>query len=142
DRIADSAISAFPETADEFWKMKGESALARGDLSKARDALDHVSSNDSPPYFHFRLLYSERNFGEAERYSLSLWQNKAESLAQYFAPLSALAARALGVKEKEQRYLLAARGGFRPALRAPEIDPNVLSQVGLIDVELGRTEEG
>jgi serine/threonine protein kinase/tetratricopeptide (TPR) repeat protein len=142
DRIADSAISAFPEAADEFWKMKGESALARGDLGKAREALDHISSNDSGPEFHFWVLYSERNFSEAERYSLSLWQNKAENLAQYFAPLSALAARALGEKEKEQRYLLAAHGGFEPALRAPEIDPSVLSQLGVIDVELGRTEEG
>jgi len=142
DRIADRAISVFPQARDEFWRLKGESALARGDLSKAREALDHISSNDSGPFFRFKILYWERNFSEAERYSLSLWQNKDENLARIFGPSSALAARAWGDKEKEQRFLLAARSAFDPALRALEIDPGVLSQAGLIDVEIGRTDEG
>jgi TolB-like protein/predicted Zn-dependent protease len=40
EHTADEGIAAFPQTADAFWDEKAEAALARGDIARARSAIE------------------------------------------------------------------------------------------------------
>jgi len=141
DQTADRALAAFPETADQFWKLKSELALAQGDIGRARAAVGRISAGNAFPWLRFRIFCYERNYAEAERLSVSRWQAKDDSnYVRFLALLPALAARAQGADDKMRSYLLTARQGYEPLLRN-EPDPNVLSDLGIIDAGLGRKED-
>ena len=142
DKIADRAIAEFPEAADEFWHLKGESGLARGDIKAARKAVEHLAGTDSFPFFRFQVLFRERNFAEAERFSVRQWQGKDPALARWLAVWSAVAARLRGDLAASRDFFLTARQAYEPVLRGEDIEPGVLAYVGVIDVGLGRKEEG
>ena len=138
DQVADRAITLFPTAADPFWNLKGELALGQGDLARARSALEKISSGF--PGLRYRVPYYARDFAEAERVSLSVWQGKESSLIRYFALSSALAARAAGADDRMRSYLLTARQSYEPLLGGAA-DPGDLSSVGIIDAALGRKED-
>jgi serine/threonine-protein kinase len=138
DQMADRAIAAFTEGADQFWKEKGVAALNRGDVEGGRAAAKHVSSDF--PDLHYYVLYYEHNFAEAERLGLSLWQGKDISWVRFFALTTALAARAGGATDRMRSYLLAARQSYEPVL-VEDVDPANFSSVGVIDAGLGCNED-
>jgi TolB-like protein/predicted Ser/Thr protein kinase len=139
DKLTDRAIAIFPEKADEFWNLKGLAALNQGDLERARAAMDKISSGF--PHLRFLVFYYERKFAEAEAMSLPVWQGKEAEYKRYFTIYSALAAHAAGATDRMWTYLLTARQAYEPFLSA-EPDAETLSSLGMIDVALGRTEEG
>jgi serine/threonine-protein kinase len=139
DQMADRAIAAFPEAADQFWKEKSVAALYRGDVEGGRAAAKHVSSNF--PEFHYYVLYYGHEFAEAERLSLSVWQGKAMPYARYFAVMSAWAARAAGATDRMRSYFLAGRKAFEPLLLSDKPDASNVSWMGVIDAGLGRYED-
>lgn len=139
DKLTDRAIAAFPEKADEFWNNRGIAALDQGDVERARTATDKISSGF--PALRFFVLYYGRKFADAETMSLPVWQGKQPELRRYFTFYSALAARAVGATDRMRSYLLAAREAYEPPLSA-EPDPETLTYLGMIDVALGRTEQG
>ena len=139
DKLTDRAIAAFPEKTDEFWNLRGLVALNQGDLERARAAVHKISSGF--PHLRFLVLYYERKFAEAEAMSLPVWQGKDEEYKRYFTIYSALAAHGAGATDRMRTYFLTARQAYEPLLGA-EPDPETLSNVGMIDVALGRTEQG
>jgi len=104
--------------------------------------MEKFSTADSFPFFRFQVLLYERNFAEAERLSLSQWQGKDEGLVRYFAFYSAMASRARGDVTTTQAYLQTTRRAYESALHAESPDANVFCYVGVIDVALGRKDEG
>jgi len=141
EQIADRAIARFPGAADQFWDLKSEIAVARGNIDAARAAIEKVSTGNAFPFLRFRILYYARNYEEAERFSLSLWQDKSDdNYVRAFGVLSALAAHAQGATNRMQSFLVRTRQSYEPALRG-EPDPSALSEVGKIDAGLDRREE-
>jgi serine/threonine-protein kinase len=138
DQMADRAIAAFPEAADQFWSAKGAAALNRGEVEGGRAAAKHVSSDFQDLLYY--VLYYGHNFAEAERLSLSVWQGKDIDYARYFAVMSAWAARAVGATDRMRSYFLSARKAYEPVL-VGNVDPGILSAVGVIDAALGRNED-
>ncbi|HEY4282557.1 MAG TPA: protein kinase [Chthoniobacterales bacterium] len=141
EQTADRGIALFPENVDEFWQLKGESALAQGEIQRGRAAMNSMSPTNSFPSFRFKVLFYERNYEDAERFSLALWQGKDSALTRYCAPWSAMAARARGDIEKAQAYFLAARQACEPTLREHPEDPRIQFEIGVIDAGLGKTED-
>jgi serine/threonine protein kinase/tetratricopeptide (TPR) repeat protein len=139
DQLADRAIATFPEAADDFWNLKGRSALDQGDLEHAHAAAK--KAGNSFPMLRFWVVYYKHNFAEAEAVSLSIWQGKNIDLAQNFAGYSAIAARAAGANDRMRSYWLAWRQSLEPLL-VGHPDPGVLTWVGVIDAALGRYEDG
>ena len=139
DQLADRAIATIPEAAEHFWNSKAESALGQGGMERARAAAQKAG-NDFP-LLRYRVLYYQRKFAEAEAMSLSVWQGKDLGVARFFAGYSALAARAAGATDRMRSHFLTWRQSFEPLLvGAP--DATILTWVGVIDVALGRTEDG
>ena len=138
DQLADRAIAALPEAADQFWNLKGHHALDRGDVTGAQAALARIKSGF--PVLRFRALYYAHNFAEAESVILSVWQGKDANYIRSFAYFSAWAARAAGATDRMRSYLLAARQSYEPLL-VGEADPGNLTYAGIIDAGLGRYEQ-
>ena len=139
EKLIDRALAAFPERAAEFWNLRGLAALEQGDLETARAVIEKIGHGY--PELRFFVLYYERKFAEAEAISVSVWKGKEPELQPYFTFYSAMAAKAAGADERMRRYMLAAREAFK-SLPSPETEPETASQLGMIDVALGRTEQG
>jgi serine/threonine protein kinase len=140
DRVADRGISLFPESAGEFWSLKGEAALAQANIPAARAALEHIPDKNAFPSLRFRLLYFDHNYAEAEAFTAAQWQGKEADWVRAFGLSSCLAARAGGDFDKMRSYLLATRQAYEPLLH-DQPDPATLAYLGLIDAGLGRKEE-
>jgi serine/threonine protein kinase/TolB-like protein/Flp pilus assembly protein TadD len=147
EETADRAIGMFPEAADQFWKERGEAALAEGDLEKARAAIEKLSNKEAFPLLLARLLLYEHNYTEAERVAVAPCKDEGSVRftalgAIKAAPLGAImAARAQNDAEKIRAYAVKARRANEPLLNGPSVDPSVLSDVGVIDAALGRRED-
>jgi serine/threonine protein kinase/tetratricopeptide (TPR) repeat protein len=140
EQLADRGLATFPEAADQFLNDKAEYALAQGDLAGAGAAIGKISSPTGFPELRFGILYYAHNYAEAERFSVSIWQNKDPDFARYMACSSAMAARARGDPEKMHAYFLAAREANEPLLHG-EPDPGTLADLAVIDAGLDRKED-
>jgi tetratricopeptide (TPR) repeat protein len=109
-------------------------------MTRARAAIEKISSRTGFPELRFGILYYGHNYAEAERLSVSIWQNKDPDWARYMAWSSALAARARGDLEKMHAYLLAARQA-NESLSHGDLDPATLADLAVIDAGLGRKED-
>ena len=139
EETADRAIGMFPEAADQFWKEKGEVALAEGDLEKARAAIEKLSSKEAFPALLVRVLLYEHNYLEAERVAVASW--KDEGSVRFTGVGAIIAARAQADAEKIRAYAVKARHAYEPLLNGPSVDPTMFSEVGVIDAALGRRED-
>lgn len=137
EQLADRGIAAFPEVADQFWNYKAEAALDQGAIAQAQAAVAKMSAGARFPFVRIRIALYRRDYAEAERLSLALWEPND---VRDSALVSALIARAAGDTDKMRSYLNMARSAYEPLLS--QQDPKALSDVGLIDVALGRKEEG
>jgi len=139
EETADRAIGMFPEAADQFWKEKGEVALAEGDLKKARAAIEKLSSKEAFPVLLVRVLLYEHNYLEADRVAVASW--KDEGSVRFTGVGAIIAARAQADAEKIRAYAVKARHAYEPLLNGPSVDPTMFSEVGVIDAALGRRED-
>ncbi|PYK76138.1 MAG: hypothetical protein DME42_00755 [Verrucomicrobia bacterium] len=139
EETVDRAIGMFPEAADQFWKEKGEVALAEGDLEKARAAIEKFSSKEAFPVLLVRVLLYEHNYLEAERVAVASW--KDEGSVRFTGVGAIIAARAQADAEKIRAYAVKARHAYEPLLNGPSVDPTMFSEVGVIDAALGRRED-
>jgi tetratricopeptide (TPR) repeat protein len=86
------------------------------------------------------VFLHERNYAAAERVAIAQWTDEA---GLRFTGWSAVAAaRAEGDDEKMRTYALKARAAYEGLLDTPATEPVNLSEAGLLDVALGRRENG
>ena len=140
-RIADRAISDFPEKADYFRAVKAEAALYGGDLKAARASLNALSVPDSVWQLWSAAMF-EHNYKEAERL-VSVWTQHSPGDQTLFPRsfLEALTARATGQAEKARAAFVDARQHFSQLLRQSNEQPILLSQIAVADAGLSRKEE-
>jgi TolB-like protein/predicted Ser/Thr protein kinase len=159
-QLADQAIADLPEKSNFFRIRKVEAALSSGDLEQAQADLTGMPLDSDSRLCHWTILVYRRDYAEAFRLLARAEQREGVNLRgeRYPVPFEeGITARAAGDADKARAAFLAARRTFlgmlgdkfdaqNVDLAAPSREsifyfPEVLSEIAVVDVALGRKEE-
>jgi TolB-like protein len=140
ERLAERAITDFPEKADYFRLRSAEVAMRMGDVKRARMVVTGLSSRDPIALQWFFLPFYEHRYDEAARI-LRVWGERYQDAIFPRSFLDGMIARVAGQPDKARAALLAAQQHFIALLRERKDQPNVVSQLAVVDAALGRKEE-
>ncbi|MEO8439318.1 MAG: protein kinase [Spartobacteria bacterium] len=141
DRLVDETIASLPpKTADYYWWHKSFAALAQGKIEQAQRALESAASQRPETRLKLaEVLLFQRHFEAAEKELDALTTLRPDDERNFL--LKATIARAQGNEKQVEANFRKALELIEAALRKEPDNPDLLSELGIVQAGLGRRAE-
>ncbi len=143
ERVANAAIARLRGAATErLWLVKNEAALGMGNLEEARAALDAVPNGKGMDFQmgQLWLAFLERNYGAAKAIAAAA-SKEVKKTSNFWLTVAAVADAEGDVEGMRQANAEAKRVALDALVSRPD-NPELLSDLAVAEIALGRKEEG